>query len=545
MKKFFALVFFSLLTLISCHYFFHPGVPVTHDGNNHLVRFANYKIALRELQIPPRLAPNLLNGYGYPVFNYNYPLANILSLPFSILNFHYETTFKIIISLSVFFAFVGANLFLKSKKFKRNARIFSLLVFALNPYIFTSIIFRGNIGEIMAWSILPWIFYFIEKIKTSQVLLEKNLLFLTISLSLLLLAHNVTALFACILIGFYLLFNFGRNWSAWKKFIVSFIWAFAIALWFWLPAMLEKNLVTLDDVDLTLNYYKHFPTLSQLIRLPISFGYSYWGSIDSMSFGLGALQLILIFLSLFYLFKNKAKDNLVFILALFILILGQLPITKPLYDFLPFVKFIQFPWRLTLLISIVLLPISALIFENAKKYWKILLVILTFLQLLQFIKTEPIDYRHKDEIDYDASSETTSVNQENMPKSFTFAFFETKQEPVFILKGAGQVTVKDFFGSYRHYLLQLEEKSIVVESTAFFPGWQSKVNGQKINYLDNEEIKGRIAYELEAGQYEVSTRFTQQTWPRIVGNSVSAFALLLLLFVSFDFWQKDRKNKKQ
>jgi hypothetical protein len=177
MKNFLKVIFFILLTLISCRYFFHLGVPVTHDGNNHLVRFANYKIAVRELQIPPRIAPNLVNGYGYPVFNYNYPLANILSLPFSILNIHYEIAYKMIVTFFIFIAFVGANLFLKSKNFSKSARAFALMVFALNPYILTSIIFRGNVGEVMAWGILPWIFYFLEKIKDKKIFFDKNLFF--------------------------------------------------------------------------------------------------------------------------------------------------------------------------------------------------------------------------------------------------------------------------------------------------------------------------------------------------------------------------------
>lgn len=545
MHKITKFIFFFLLTLISCRYFFHVGVPVTHDGNNHLIRFANYKIAVRELQIPPRMAPNLVNRYGYPVFNYNYPLANILSLPFSILNFHYELTFKIIFSLSVFFAFVGANLFLRTKRFSKNARIFSLLVFALNPYIFTSIIFRGNIGEVMAWGILPWVFYLLERIKFTKVFLEKNLLLLTMFLTGLLLSHNITAFFACILIGFYLIFNYFGNLLVFKKFTLSFVWAFAISIWFWLPAIFEKNLITLDNVDLTLNYYRHFPNLSQLLRIPIFFGYSYWGSVDSMSLGLGAIQLAVFFMAIIYLFKNKPGKNLVFFIALFALFAGQLSFSKPLYDLLPFADFIQFPWRLALLFSIVLLPVSALIFEKLNKNWRIIFFIIIFFQLLQFLNIKPIDYRHKDKIDYDADAGTTSVNQENMPKSFTFPYFETKQPPIFILSGAGEVKVKDFYGSNRHYSLDLTEKSIIVESTAYFQGWETKSNEKILEYIDNDVIKGRIAYELDAGKYEVSSRFTQKTWPRLIGNSISAIALLIFSMISFSFWKKDRRNKKR
>ena len=540
MQKIYSFLFFLLLTLISTRYFFHQGVPVTHDGNNHLIRFANYKIAVRELQIPPRLAPNLVNGYGYPVFNYNYPLANILSLPFSILNFHYELTFKLLISLSVFLALVGANLFLRAKDFNKNARIFALLVFALNPYIYTSIIFRGNIGEIMAWSILPWIFYFLEKIKLDQKLLDRNLVYLTLLLSMLFLAHNITAFFASILLIFYAVWIYWHDLKLLKKFFLAFIWGFTNALWFWLSAIAEKNLIILDNVDLSLNYYKHFPTLAQLLSWPIHFGYSYFGSVDSMTYGLGILQLVLLILAIVFFWQKQNQKYLVFFIALALLFLAQLEISRPLYELLPFASFIQFPWRLALLFSIVLLPISALIFSQLHKPLKNILLVLVFLQLWQFWQVKPIDYHHKNIIDYDADAGTTSVNQENMPKTFEFAFYEGKKEPIFILSGQGELEVQRLYGSSREYSLNLKEKSVVVESTAFFPGWETKANGQKLVYLDNQEIQGRLAYELEPGEYQIKSKFTQGTWPRMIGNSLSLFSLLACLLL----WQKARKNKE-
>lgn len=540
MQKIYSFLFFLVLTLISGRYFFHQGVPVTHDGNNHLIRFANYKIAVRELQIPPRLAPNLVNGYGYPVFNYNYPLANLLSLPFSILNFHYELTFKILIFSSVFFALIGANLFLRSKNFGKNARIFALSVFALNPYIYTSIIFRGNIGEVMAWSILPWIFYFLEKIKNSSKFLDLNFIYLNLLITALFLAHNITAFFASILLIFYVVVSgWGKTFFL-KKFVLVFIWSFINSLWFWLPAILEKNLIILDNVDLSLNYYRHFPTLAQLLSWPIHFGYSYFGSVDSMSYGLGIVQVILLLLALIFFIQKKSRENMVFFVSLFVLFLAQLSISRPLYDLLPFASFIQFPWRLALLFSIVLLPISALIFSQLHKPLKNILSILLVLQFLQFWQVKPIDYHHKNIIDYDADPGTTSVNQENMPKTFNFSFFETKKEPVFLLSGQGEIRLNKFYGSSRAYSIKLSEKSTIIESTAFFPGWETKVNGQKIDYIDSEIIKGRLAYELEVGEYQVESKFTQNTWPRIVGNTLSLFSLLTCLF----FWQKVRKNKE-
>ena len=74
-RKFLLFLVFLLLIFIPTKSYFHEGFPYTHDGENHLARFANYKIALKEGQFPPRFAPNLMSNYGYPVFNFTYPVS--------------------------------------------------------------------------------------------------------------------------------------------------------------------------------------------------------------------------------------------------------------------------------------------------------------------------------------------------------------------------------------------------------------------------------------------------------------------------------------
>ena len=156
-KKFFTLPLAIILTLIVIKPYFQAGFPYTHDGENHLARFANYKIAIREGQIPPRFAPNLMNHYGYPAFNYNYPLANILSLPFSFLKINYEITFKLLAAGFIFIGLTGVYHWLNKLKAPYKAMLFGTAIYATSPFIWTTVLFRGNIGEIMAWGLFPWL----------------------------------------------------------------------------------------------------------------------------------------------------------------------------------------------------------------------------------------------------------------------------------------------------------------------------------------------------------------------------------------------------
>ena len=540
-----SLFFFFLIALVG-RFYLREGLPTTHDSVAHLLRFANYKMALRQGQFPPRLAPNLMNGYGYPAFNYNYPLANILSLPFSVLNVHYETTFKILMLAALLLALASAKSWLETLGYKKSVLIFALLALALNPYLYASVIFRGNIGEIMAVALLIAILAQLAAIKQVKPdLLSWRTLFLTLTLMAFFLAHNIAAFFGSGLIIFYLLFDFAKNWKLWKIFLASFVLAFSASLWFWLPALMEKSLVILDKVDLSINYYKHFPNISQLISWPLSFGYSYWGNVDSMSLGIGLLQIAILILSLvFVLQKNPTSNSMkvwFFVAALFIF--GQLTWSRPFYDNLPFFSFIQFPWRLAMLLMVALVPISALLFSRARFGGRMLLFTILLVQLLQFYQVKPVDYHHRDRIDYEHDPSTTTTNHENRPINFEYDYGKNREQFVEILDGTGSTAIERFFITHRKFNINLDQDSRVVEASVYFAGFETKVDGKKVDYIDDEDVQGRLAYVLAKGEHQVETRFTQNTPARLIGNGVSLVSYFILLICFYLIYQKEKRDR--
>lgn len=530
---------FLILSLLVIRPYFHQGVPYTHDGENHLVRFAQYKQALREGQFPPRFAPNLLNHFGYPVFNYNYPLANILSLPLSILKVHYQLSFKLLMWSFVLLGLWGANLWLKSLKFKIRPRILALLVWSLNPYLLNLIFFRGNIGELMSLCLLPWLFYGVELIKTKPFKFNsQNWLSLIVPQTAFLLAHNVSVLFGVPLLIIYAVLRFGKTTTAYVKFFISWLIAIGLSLWFWLPAFLEKNQIILDQADLSKDFLNHFPTLKELLFSPLQFGLSYPGSVDSLSLAIGLSGVLVLVVSGILIIKDLKKERSW--LGLWVLALGavvlQLGWTAWLWQIVPLANFIQFPWRLSLFLSSLLLPLTALVWQKLVKHkWlKVSLLAVIILQLVGSLRLTPLEYVNRSKIEYELHPGTTSTSNENLPKSFTFEYFQAGDwlpQPQ-ILEGdtEAKVLVQNWTGSDHQYQITLAKKTLLVEPTANFLGWQTKIKGesgwQKIEYVDDEVIRGRIAYWLESSEYQVETRFTQQTPARIIGNLVSGLTLL-------------------
>ena len=546
-KKLFAFPIAIILALIIIKPYYHAGFPYTHDGENHLARFANYKIAVREGQIPPRFAPNLMNHYGYPVFNYNYPLANILSLPFSFLKINYEVTFKILAGILVLLGLVGVYHWLDRLQMPFKAMMFGTTVYALSPYLWSTILYRGNIGEIMAWGLFPWLFYFVESLRSYNNISYK---FKSLIIAAFLLSHNVAVLFGIPLVLLYAFLRYKFDRIFWIRLATALGFGIALTLWFWLPAVTEKNLVTVGEVGLVSSFTSHFPTLKQLIVSPLSFGFSQPGSIDSLSFSLGLIQIVLLLISSIMIFKaliskalrqRKTLNNSLRLLSILVasclwLVIFQLKLTKPIWELIPLVSFIQFPWRLSLFLGVFWAGIGALIWTLAKTNLKLVLIGLLIIQFISYLKAKPVDYFHRTNVDYDAFSQSTTTKNENLPKSFTYLEIADWQPRPVVLTGDVQVKVDYWTGSDRQYTIIAHTPAVIVEPTMYFAGWQTVAdfNGEQkqLTYVDNEQIQGRIGYELEAvGTYELRSEFTQRTWPRMVGNAVSVVSIVCFISV--------------
>lgn len=526
------IIFLLILALFAVKPYLGLNFPYTHDGENHLARFANYKLALKEGQLPPRFAPNLLNHYGYPVFNYNYPLANILSLPFSILKINYELTFKVLVFSFLVFGLIGVNKWLKQLNFSQRSRVLTLFAFAFSPYLVNLIYFRGNIGEIMALMIFPWLLYFIQKPNSES--LRKNTLALfgqTIVWTMFFLSHNIMVLFGTPLLICWAIFEKRKAIYKQTRLIFGFGAGVLLSLWFWLPAVLEKSLVVLENADLSKSYLEHFPTLAQLLFSPQQFGFSLPGSVDTLSFQIGAIFLISLLLATITIKFSKTNQVKFFIFLTWILIIFQLPFTKAIWQAIPLANFIQFPWRLTFFVTIFALPIAAWTLDHLGKKAKLLLWILILVQVFNTLKLKPADYFHRDLLTYDLYPASTSTANENLPTDFTFEYFadgDWKSQPT-ILEGNGEVIIEKWNGSQRKYQLNLTQESLITEPTAKFAGWQTFANQQKIDYIDSASIGGRLAYKLSSGEYQIVSKFTQDTKPRQIGNWLSLTSLLVVI----------------
>jgi len=539
LKKFLPQFVIIAVALFFLRELFFPGFPFTHDGHNHLARLANLWLTLKAGQFPPRFAPNLDHGFGYPVFNFNYYLPYFLALPFKFFNLSFEISLKA--SLILFYAFGGLGIYSwLSRYLNRQASTLAAIIYLSAPYQLLNIFVRGNLGEIAALSILPWVFWSLDRLKPKNLsrLVQTSLLMAAFWLS-----HNLITLVGLPLLAFYhLVFNLPRlQFKPWLKssLFLTFL-TISLAAFFYFPAILEKQFIILDQGSYLDHYQQHFVYPQQLITTSWDFGYSVAGPEDDMDFSLGRGQLIIAAVSLIILITRRKKAPLglavFFTAVLIIAIFLMLPMSQPLYHLIKPLRYLQFPWRWLLLSPLALAVIASLGFNQLKSKKSLTLITLLLSSLLIFQAwpwSKAQSLMHNSDQNYYDFFFTSSVLQENT--SIWFWREKTLKLPaLYVLERnhSVQPQILKWNAKTHLYRMNYDQEMDILERTAYFPGWQAFIDGQpaEINYQD-KQYPGLIGLKVPPGDHLVKTIFTQKTPPRIIGNSLSLIALLASIII--------------
>lgn len=578
----FVMVVRSLLPMFS------TGFPTTHDGEGQVARIANYAVALRQGQFPPRFAPTFWNGYGYPVFNFYYPLLSILGAPLVLVGIHPEIVLKLCVSSAWLLLWLGIGLYAYKLTQNKVAALVAVLLFLMSPYFYTVVYVRGAYGELLASAAFIWLLCLLEARaqnslqtvsqnpeKLSKRTLLSNLQKLSVGVvltgALVLLAHNI---YASILFPFAGLYALARRQKTTVLSIMSeFSLAFGLAAFFWIPMLLEKKYIVLDD-QVTDFFQDHFLQLPQLLNSTVTSGVSMAGSQDTISLGVGWAGVGVAAASLGYfaltrkqLFnwsskktaeQAKSDKNLdlnikvsfgTSLLCIILLFSFSTVLWKTIF----ILPYFQFPWRFLGPLTLALAISGALLWATHKKLLQGIIGVGILLHILYIPSWYWPIYTHFAPDYFLNYFQTSTVYDETKAKTFTV-------EPGVLspgtpeIRGAGTVETLKWRGTYRTYIVKATEVVTVVEPTMYFPGWKVWANGSEVELVTYEtspklaqELKGQVAYTLPAGEWQIRSKMTQQTPARLVGNTITLASLggmgWLIFCRIFDVQQKIRRRK--
>ena len=383
-------------------------------------RVQQFVLNLKQLKIPPRVAPDFNYGLGFPVFNFYAPFSYWLTGLINLTGFDIVSSLKLSFLLALLVGFFGSYLFLRNF-FDFYPALLGGVLYITSLYFPLDIFVRGNLAELWTLALFPLTLYFLYK--NSQKYNPKIFFFTTIITSFLLTSHNLLSpIFYFLSIIFVLLLdNKKRNLTT--LFISLFL-----SVYFWLPAIAEMNLTWTKEVATLTNFRDHFLCLNQLWDFPWGYGGSTKGCLnDGISFKIGRLQIIFFVLGvLLFLYKTLVKKNKTNKISLFFIIYSLLFLfltlyqSQPIWEFFsPIISIVQFPWRF---IGPSLLGISffaSYFFQNIKIPMKSLFIFLIILATI-FINSKYFKGQEIKKVDF----EKKYLSQEYVEKKVAYAIAE-------------------------------------------------------------------------------------------------------------------------
>jgi len=498
------------------------GLPPTHDGEYHVIRFYEFDKALRSGQLYPRWANDLNNGYGVPLFNYVYPLPNYVA---SILHF-FGTSFIDGFKLNMFLGLLASSIFMflfVGAYFGVWGGIVASVFYTFAPYHLLDIYIRGSVGEVWALAFFPAALWSIKTALSEKGKQFKNTsIFLPVSalfLALLIFSHNILAfVFFPIVISYmcFLIFSGKDRRVVAFKSIVMLVMGVSLSAIFWLPALFEKEYVRGLDI---FDYRRHFVEIYQLVFPSWGSGFSGDTSTEGLSLQIGLMHIFVLCVTFLLIvisiikkrLGKKIKISLFMLLWTVLAVFFMHEISAPFWQLIPLLQFAQFPWRL---LSIVIFCVSFLaggLFNyNQNKKMKILAVVfISFVVLLGIGYSKPPYYLMRD--DYYYTSRSNFIDGTNSPgNAFNTIWFNTSLPK-------------------REKKIEQNGDTIIV-NTAYFPGWQVYENGNKIKTGVSKD--GLIKAKRSSSGGIVTVRFLDTPIQALAkGISFVSLVLLFLLLI--------------
>ena len=201
------MIWIILATILPVLSLLSPGMPLVHDGQDHVARIANFYAALKEGIIIPRWAANLNWGYGHPILMFLYPLPEYLAGAFHFLGFTLVNSTKLVFGASYIISAVTMYLWIRAV-FGTRAAVIGAILYSFAPYRFVDLHVRGALGEHVAFIFPPLVLYFLH---------ARSFIGVSLSLAALILSHNAVAIMFLPVFGLYglylLVFEAKKRWS--------------------------------------------------------------------------------------------------------------------------------------------------------------------------------------------------------------------------------------------------------------------------------------------------------------------------------------------
>jgi len=504
--------------------FFFYGTPSGHDVEFHLYSWLEVLLQWKLGILYPRWAALAHFAYGEPRFLFYPPASWTLGAALSAI---FPWTLAASIYIWIVLVAAGLSMFTLARRWlDRRDAIFAAALYAANPYHLVIVYWRSAFAELLASCLLPLVVLLVLKAAEDGWRV-------VVPLSLVLTAAWLINAPAALMIHYslaLLLLVTGWKHLSWRPLAVG---ASAVALgaalsaFYLLPAIYEQRWINIAQA------------VSAGSRPQDNFLFSHTSDADHDAFNRIISWVALAEMAVIFLAGWAAKrwrENKFEIwhgLAIWAIACSvlMLPGTGLLWDFLPKLRFMQFPWRWLLCLSMIL---SVLVAVGIRRWWVRVVVCLALMVVVV------VGWRRIQAPWWDNAGDLREM-QDNVATGAgyegTDEYTPVGADPSIIDKDARRVTVDGSARAAIHvfqwsagtkiFTAEMSAPSRVALRLFNYPAWQVLVNGRVVQ-TGTREGTGQMLVPLERGSNRVEIEFTR-TWDRTLGLLISVVTLLLIM----------------
>ena len=538
-----------------------------YDNTFHLWRAVQVGRCLRQGYLYPRWLPDMAHGYGLPLFIFHSPLTAYVVALLNLLGLSWplaiNATFVLGILLAGYFAFILAR-----DLFGPTAGIVAAVAYVYAPFLAYDVFYRGSLSESFAWAFPPLVLWAVHR---WSVRAERRFLLLaSLSLAGFILTHNLFAfLFAPLLAGCVLLeASLARDWRVIGRGALAGLLGLGLCTSFWLPGLAERGCVQTGRLLGTwvFDYRNNFINLRQLLAPLRVVDPSLINDWPPKALGLLPVLIALLALVRWRRLGRPTRYRLVLLLVAIVgFALLTLPISRPLWDHLPLLPYIQFPWRFlgpaafcaALLAGITFHAprptphVSCSPFPVSRFTFPALIVLLILGNLGWFYPrhcSPPADTSITGMIAWERQTHTlgTTAKGEYLPVwvhrmpqdpalDAAYAIVDARTCPRRLppesLPAGAHILHADYGPVNATIELEAPTSFRARYLAFYYPGWRVTVDGNPVPIAPTEP-DGLISFDVPAGHHTIHVRFGE-TPLRLLADTISLLSLTILLALTF------------
>jgi hypothetical protein len=511
------------------------GIPSGHDFEFHVNSWMEVLNQWKQGVFYPRWAALAHYGYGEPRFVFYPPASWILGaalgavLPWAVAPAVYQW---LALTLS------GCSMFLLARRWLgRKDAIFAAALYAANPYYLVIVYWRSAYAELLAGALLPLLFLLVLRLaeEGSKWIVPLGLVvaaaWLTNAPSSVMVNYSLALLLVLIAVG-------RRSPRVLLHGALAILLGAALAAFYIIPAAYEQRWVDISQA-LAEGVRPRDNFLFTTIADPRHNQFNLLVSVTALA-EIAALAVAGFSRRRWRLQMPRTWWLIVAWSAASVLLL--FPITLPLWNHLPKLRFVQLPWRWLLCFNVAF----ALLISIAWRRWlPRLLVCATMLAALAFAghrfqmpwwdrapEIAALQQSIETAAGYEGTDEYTPVDADG------YEISHDARRVTFQGKGMDQIRVLQWAPESRLFTAQVGSPGELVLRLFNYPAWRVEVNGRVVT-TGGLDLTGQMTVPVQAGNNQVQITFAR-TRDRTVGGIVSSVAGLFV--VGLEVFRRKRRR---